>query len=65
MGTTAREPKPMTYGMPGDFTAWLTSVTKLLEHEPEWSWRDTEARDAARAMRDLITSRLEARHRRT
>ena len=41
-----------------DFTAWLTSVTKLVEREPEWSWRDAEARNAAADLRDLITSRL-------
>lgn len=52
--------EPMTYGVHVDFAVWLTSARKLLEHEPEWSWRDAETREAAAAMRDLITSRLEA-----
>ena len=38
---------------------WLTSITKLVEREPEWSWRDAEARDAAAGLRDLITLQLQ------
>ena len=57
--------EPMTYGMPGDLAVWLTSVTKLVEREPEWSWHDASARDAAAELRDLITSRLGAATRTT
>ena len=59
MGTTARGPQPITYGMPGDFARFIESVTKLFEREPDWSWRDEEARNAAGTMRDLITRRLD------
>lgn len=44
----------------GDLTAWLTAVRKLLEREPERSWRDASAAEAAVALRDLVASRLEA-----